>query len=68
MTEPTLPGFLSDSVGVRMFDKIFLKEGGGPRVGGKSKNKKPCYEGQGMEGGEKEDKPALDLSSGIPKP
>lgn len=42
------PGFLLDSVEMRTFDKMFLKDGGGQAVGGRGHS--PCLEGQGYGG------------------
>lgn len=71
MSEPRVPGFLLDSVEMRIFDKIVLK-GVGAGSGGRfyvrrGRVHNPRFEGQGMEGEEKEEKPALALSSNVPK-
>lgn len=68
MSEPTVPGFLFDSVQLSIFDKTVLK-GGGSQAGGNSYGRQQsrgnslCLEGPGV----KEGKPALVLSSDVPK-
>lgn len=73
MSEPTVPGFLFDSVRLSIFDKIVLRGGGGQAVGGvpmadsKAGVTVCVWRGKVWRESRKEGKPALVLSADVPK-